>query len=199
MCGRYFVEPREGMMDLGDLIARIKRRDDAIQRQMKLGEVFPTDIAPVIVLDQDQTPQPQLFKWGFSRYDGKGVIINARSETAAIKPMFQKSIMRQRCLIPAAYYFEWEKKGKDKTKYKIRPKGQGMITMAGIYRHEKTELVPVFVILTRAASGDIRFIHDRMPVIIPKDMRTAWLQGGGDVDEMLAAAEIDMDYKKTAS
>ena len=108
-------------------------------------------------------------------------------------------MMQRRCLIPALHYFEWEKRGRESIKYRIRSEQPGMITMAGIYRHEKTELVPVFVILTRTASGDIRFIHDRMPVIIPKDMRTAWLQGGGDVDGMLAAAEIDMDYKKTAS
>ena len=52
MCGRYFVEPREGMMDLGDLIAHILQREEAIVKQMKIGEIFPTNIAPILTMDQ---------------------------------------------------------------------------------------------------------------------------------------------------
>lgn len=197
MCGRYYVEPKEGAMDLGELIARILQREETLVQKMKLGEVFPTDIAPVLVADRDGIAQPQPMKWGFSRYDKKGVIINARSETAMNSPMFSQSMLQRRCLIPALYYFEWEKTGKNRIKYKIRPKGRGMITMAGIYRFERDLGAPVFAILTREAAPSIRFIHSRMPVIIPKNMRAAWLRGG-DVNQMLRGAALDMHHE-TAS
>ncbi len=199
MCGRYFVEPREGMMELGELIARILQREDALVKQMKLGEIFPTDVAPVIAADRSGMPQPLPMKWGFLRYDNRSVVINARSETAMGKPIFQNSMMERRCLIPALHYFEWDKKGKDRIKYKIRPQGQEMITLAGIHRYDKHLGAPVFVILTRAASESIRYIHDRMPVIIPKDVRGEWLQGSGDIDVLLRKAELDMNVENAAS
>lgn len=54
-------------------------------------------------------------------------------------------------------------------KYMLQPSGQVHLLIAGLYRIE-TEAdgshFPHFVILTRPAGEDIRFIHDRMPVII---------------------------------
>ena len=54
-------------------------------------------------------------------------------------------------------------------KYMLQPSGQVHLLIAGLYRIE-TEAdgsrFPHFVILTRPAGDGIRFIHDRMPVII---------------------------------
>ncbi len=66
----------------------------------------------------------------------------------------------RRCLIPASGYYEWEKRGKEKIKYAIRPEGARLLYMAGIYRIEKG--APVFTILTREVALGIAFIHDRM-------------------------------------
>ena len=54
-------------------------------------------------------------------------------------------------------------------KYMLQPAGQVHLLIAGLYRIETEEdgsRFPHFVILTRPAGDDIRFIHDRMPVII---------------------------------
>ena len=114
-------------------------------------------------------------KWGFSRFDGKGIIINARMESASEKAMFKYPYQSQRCLIPAGYYFEWKKDGSKKQKYAIKQRKP--IYMAGLYQMEKTSDIPLFVILTRPALSEIEFIHDRMPVILPEDVREKWLSG----------------------
>jgi putative SOS response-associated peptidase YedK len=127
-------------------------------------------------------------KWGFSTSDGK-LIINARSETAEEKPMFKSAMANRRCLIPASGYFEWKKDGKHKTKYAFH-RSDGMLYLAGCYREEKDSPLPTFVILTRNAVGDIIDIHDRMPVIVPKDKIDDWF-GGKDI---LGYAVTDVEF-----
>ena len=116
-------------------------------------------------------------RWGFTRYDGKGSIINARSETVTEKPMFQKAMRERKCLIPASWYFEWKAIGAGKKqKHAISLPGQNAIYMAGIYREEKDIDLPVFVILTREASASVSSVHNRMPVILPKAIHPLWFQ-----------------------
>ena len=169
MCGRYYLDIEMGR-DIKEIIDEIKQiycnRPEL--KEMKSGEIFPADIVPIII-----SGRPVLMKWGFSRYDGKGQIINARLETAVEKPTFRKAFMEHRCLIPASYFFEWEKCGTGKKKYLLGLKEP--IYMAGLYRQEEDFSLPKFVILTRPAAPHISFIHDRMPVILAKEMHEAWL------------------------
>ena len=154
---------------------------------MRHGEIFPTSIVPVIA-----NSAPVLMKWGFSRFDGKGQIINARLETADEKPMFKKAYNTQRCLIPAGYYFEWHKDGSKKQKYAIGTVVP--IYMAGLYKFEPDIPIPVFVVLTRPSAPDMAFIHDRMPVIVPVHIRQRWLAAPVGVQKMLELSDETMKY-----
>lgn len=155
---------------------------------MKLGEIFPTNVVPVITVEA-----PVLMKWGFSRIDGKGQIINARLETADEKPMFKNAYGARRCLIPAGYYFEWQKDGAARRKYAIGT--GGLITMAGIYSRNAGDPLPSFVILTRPAAPEITFIHHRMPVIVPAHVRRKWLADGLDPRELLSVSEENVAHR----
>lgn len=72
-----------------------------------------------------------------------------------------------------------------------------MLYLAGIYHLEKHEnvIVPAFTVLTRKASPEISFIHDRMPVILPSEIITDWLDSNNDVVEVIKAAMLDMEYQ----
>ena len=130
-------------------------------------------------------------RWGFAL--NGALIINARSETAANKPLFCESMARRRCLVPASHYFEWEKRDGGRMKYAI---GAGrMIYMAGLYRQE--DGVAAFVILTRPPAEPIAFIHNRMPVILPPACHEAWLQGE-DAPAALAGATLNVTFSETA-
>jgi putative SOS response-associated peptidase YedK len=120
--------------------------------------------------------QYQAMKWGFAGFSGKP-IINARSETALQKPMFQQAMLERRCLIPASGYYEWQKSGAEKTKYRFYLSG-GPMYFAGCYRQDKNSPLANFVILTRQAVGGVEAIHERMPVIISKRQVEAWLCEG---------------------
>lgn len=188
MCGRYRVAPEEDIMELREIIDQIQRRADAGEfEKMKTGEIFPTDIVPVVA------DRPRLMKWGFSKYQGNGVVINARAETLDEKPMFYGPQIG-RCLIPATGYFEWEKRGKERVKYEIRVGDDPLLYMAGIYRIEKAGDPPVFAILTREPADLIRHIHNRMPVILSREGQAAWMDGERSVGKILSLSRDDVVF-----
>lgn len=170
MCGRYYIPDGIDIIDVIIEAIREKHKDSNVLGQMKLSEVFPTDVAPVVT-----AVSPQLMQWGFSGFGGKGIIINARLESADAKPMFERAFHSQRCLVPAGWYFEWKKDRAKKEKYAIR--GKEPLFMAGLYQVEEGSELPRFVILTRPAAPELAFIHDRMPVIITEAEKKDWLNG----------------------
>lgn len=190
MCGRYYIDPDDDM-EIQLIIDKIKDKfiDTPEIGALRTGEIFPTNIAPVITKD---SPEPM--KWGFSRFDGKGHVINARFETAHEKSMFKRSMEERRCILPASCYFEWEKRGSKKQKTQIG--ADSPLYMAGLYRVEKDFPLPVFVILTMAAWPQISSIHDRMPVLLSAEIREDWLHSRIDSRDILAMPEAELHYKE---
>ena len=82
--------------------------------------------------------------------------------------------------------------GKTKTgdKYAIQPKGSSVTWLCGLYRFEND--MPVFVILTRDAADDIRFIHDRMPLMMPEELVSDWIKPDSDPDVIVKQALTQM-------
>lgn len=184
MCGRYYIEADD--LEFRSIIEQAEQTGAAVNS----GEVFPTDIVPVLASDGGIT----VMRWGFPRFDGKGVIINARSETAASKAMFARPMLEGRCLVPASWYFEWEKRGPQKVKYALMPPGIRILWMAGLSRFDFKTGERSFVILTRPAWDGIFFIHDRMPVILLKERHDEWLNGR-DPESVMKWAVNEVEYR----
>ena len=194
MCGRYYIESDDIAEELQAIIEEVNRKQKEREEKeqtapapslaVKQGEVYPSDMAAVVTADH-----PHAMRWGFTRFDGKGLVINARSETIGEKPMFRAA---RPCLVPASHYFEWEHRGKEKVKYRIGLPGKP-IYMAGLYRMEQG--APVFTILTRDPAPQIAFIHDRMPLILPASARAAWLNGDM-TNDVLSTAELSVVFEQ---
>lgn len=200
MCTRYWVDespelrPIVEEMRRSPLNARFKERTG---RSFSPGEVRPSDISPAIATDRRGQRAVFPMRWGFS---GKSFLLNARAETAAVRPTFRECFERRRCALPASWYFEWEherdEKGRIKTgqRYKIRPEGEALTWLCGIYRIE--EGLPVFVVLTREPGEGISFIHDRMPLILPGECIDEWIRPEADPSALLERALTDMIFEK---
>ncbi len=175
MCGRYYIELSDPELER---IARhfegTSNGRDPVPRLKTQGEIFPSDIVPV----QTGVESYQAMQWGFKGY-GNQLVINARSETALEKPMFREAMRLRRCLIPASGYYEWQAVDKRKLRYQFFLP-QGPLFLAACYRQEQDSPLPVFVILTRDAAPGFSHIHQRMPVIIPRDRMGAWLLESAD-------------------
>ncbi len=183
MCGRYFICEDPEDLELAEFIQQAQRLSQSGVKTQ--GEIFPTDTAPVLAVNRSLDRRVFAMEWGFTLSGGKR-IINARSESAAEKPLFRDSMAARRCAVLASGYYEWERRGRDHAKYAIRAKGQKALYLAGLYRMEGDG--PVFSILTRPVAPEIAFIHDRMPVILPPDMVSAWIDPSVRPGEMLDRA-----------
>lgn len=206
MCTRYFIEPEAVFQEMfGDVrsSALTLRMANAFSRQLKTsGEVFPTDIAPVIAPDRhgESAVFPMVF--GYSLPRSKGPLLNARVETAGEKPTFREGWEKHRCIIPASYYFEWEHlvlpsdQKKTDQKYMIQPSGDTETWLCGLYRIE--DGFPHFVILTREPGEELKWLHDRMPVILPKECVREWIRPDGKPEYLLEKMLTDMRWEKSA-
>jgi putative SOS response-associated peptidase YedK len=162
MCGRFLTEEDDEL----DALVELARLGGVF----KYGEVYPTNIVPVLT----GAKIASAMKWGFPGFaPGKPPLINARSETAATTRTFRDAFARRRCLVPATAYYEWETlPNRKKEKYEFALPDRRLLFMAGI--HTETG---EFAILTRAADAEFRSIHERMPVIIPRQRFENWFNG----------------------
>lgn len=169
MCGRYSLFSQEENLEIMRIVRTLDNKYP--QNNMKHGEIFPTNTAPILCLEENGIT-PELSTWGFPRFGAKGVIINARSETADSRPMFRKSLHNRRCVVPSTGFYEWSQNGK-KTKYRFNLPHDSTLYMAGIFNEFQGE--NRFVILTTGANNSIADVHNRMPVILPKTMTADWI------------------------
>lgn len=113
-------------------------------------------------------------------------MINARAETVDSKPAFRGLIKSRRCLIPADGFYEWlklepEKKRGLKQPWRLTVDGGEVFTMAGLWTRWQPDKGPAlesYTIITTTANNVVARIHDRMPVIVDRDDRAAWLDPG---------------------
>ena len=201
MCTRYWADDTP---EYREILEQMNRSLFVMEWQKTteiktFGEIRPTDVVPVVAPNRAGRRTVFPMKWGFS---GRSLLLNARVETAGEKPTFRDSWERRRCAVPAAWYFEWEHllgaDGRKKTgdKYRIRPAGAGtgLTWLCGLYRIEAG--LPVFVILTREPGEGIRFIHDRMPLILPERCVNDWIRPETRPEELLGEALTDMAFEK---
>ena len=187
MCGRYNFSKNSSSPMVQKVLENLQER----QIVVKTGEVNPGDVAAVIASNRKLAPQAFGMKWGYKLPDGK-LIFNARSETAAQKAMFADGMRQRRCLIPADCYYEWQKTSQGKQKYQLAPSNANGFFLAGIYRIEQGSAV--FSVLTKEPVESIAFIHHRMPVILPREAMSDWLNPHYDGTEILNTAISDMRY-----
>lgn len=87
VCGRYYIAEDDLSDELSRMIDELNRKKTP-EGLKTSGEIFPSDIVPVLANSRKQDVQPFAMRWGYAFPNGRP-IINARSETAAQKPMVQ--------------------------------------------------------------------------------------------------------------
>ncbi|APH04811.1 SOS response-associated peptidase [Bacillus weihaiensis] len=104
-------------------------------------------------------------------------MINARAETIDEKSSFKKPFLSQRCLILSDGFFEWKKDGTKKEPIRFVMKNRKPFAMAGLWEKWNDGGKPLFscTIITTTANEITEDVHDRMPVILPKQCQDLWL------------------------
>ncbi len=165
MCGRYYVDE-----ETAGEIQRLVRTLDRKLRLGNTGDVVPSQYADVLRGKDGGSLTDEKMFWGFPRFDGKGLLINARAESALERKIFRESVRHRRCVIPAKGFYEWNR---DKEKFSYERADAPVLFMAGCYdRYQDQDR---FVILTTAANPSVAPVHERMPLILEPGELEQWV------------------------
>ncbi len=180
MCCRYYFSDQSKDERVRRILSLMERDYPG---QYKTGEIFPGDTVTAVLGENGKLRHaPAVF--GFPGFRGKQLILNARVETAAAKPLFAESMQSRRAILPADGFWEWSR-GEDKTKYLFTLSERRTMYLCGLYK--QIEGVYRFVILTRPANGSMIEIHDRMPVIVSAEDVRPYLTDAAAAAELINA------------
>lgn len=164
MCGRYYVD--QSM--IGEIESLVRKVDEKLKKERN-GDICPSKAA-VVITGRKPYLQAEEMAWGFPQYQKKGLLINARAETALERKLFRDSILHRRCIIPAKHFYEWDVQKEKVTFYR---KDQGILFMAGFYDWFQEE--ERFIILTTEANESVSPVHSRMPLLLEKNELEDWI------------------------
>ncbi len=182
MCGRFarIFEKRQ-------LMGLLEEAFGAVQ-DAAAGDDFSYNIRPgqtvLTVVEREAPCCLTSTTWGLVPFWSKGSdnrIINARQESLAAKPAFRSLVNRRRCLIPADGFYEWGlcREQACKVPYYFSRRDGVPLFFAGLWDNwidsRSEEMQASCTIITTAANGLMRPIHDRMPVIVEGAGLRAWL------------------------
>jgi putative SOS response-associated peptidase YedK len=144
--------------------------------------VAPSAVMPVLRQSGEGRRSFVAARWGLIPSWAKDVAgmakpINAKAETAAVKPMFRHAFRQGRVLVPADAFYEWQAVQGGKQPYLFRMRDGAPFGMAGLLEHWRGPdgEQATFVILTTAANDLVARMHDRMPAIVRPDDYGRWL------------------------
>ena len=165
MCGRF------ASITDSKKIKKIFNITEIINYSDKSFNISPGQKINVILSNKGVNIIDSLY-WGYSFFNNKKnllqSVINSRIETINSKLLFKDSYLKRKCLILANGYYEWKRHLGTKIPYFISLPVNELIFFAGIWRKENREGKNIMVcnIITKSASSNLSFIHERMPFIL---------------------------------
>ena len=179
MCGRFYVDD-----ETAGVLERIVHEVDLRLGRIRTGDIYPSQQAGVLAA---KTAEQELedIRWGFLRQQKKGLLINARAETALQRSMFGESMRHRRCVIPARHFYEWDAQ---KNKVTFFREDGAVLYLAGCYNRFADGLR--FIILTTKANASVCPEHDSMPVILEQRELADWIYEDGYTQEVLCKVPL---------
>lgn len=187
MCGRYTVNTEEEIIEIREILRDISVR---ISQGELRNEACPGTDAPIITVSGEMIKA----RWGLDKWDGKGIVFNARSESLVTSRFFSPLLQNGRCIVPAHSYFEWDKSSGKPVKYEFTLSSGKPIFMAGL-SGAHTDGTPRYTVITRQANENIFFIHNRMPLIFDADNALRWISSGYS-PSLLSLDSLPVEYRK---
>ncbi|MEV6376128.1 SOS response-associated peptidase [Micromonospora musae] len=187
MCGRYATTRGSG-----ELSAVFESADDTGGELGPDHNVAPTDRVPLVRLSPEQQRILSVGRWGFLPHwarsaAGAARMINARAETVATSRAYAGAFARRRCLVPADGWYEWVRTPGGRQAYYMTPRDASVLAFAGIWSvwgsADGERLT--FSVLTTAALGELAEVHDRMPLLLPRERWASWLAPADDPAALL--------------
>lgn len=125
--------------------------------------------------------------------------INSRIETVDTAPRFRDAWENNRALIPANGFYEWYQDGLSKQPYYIFPTDYKPLYFGALH-YSISEEDSTVVLITTNANTLIQPIHDRMPLLIPREQHGVWLSGElSKAEAIQSSAQIALEAHTVSS
>ncbi|MGH7962508.1 MAG: SOS response-associated peptidase [Candidatus Binatia bacterium] len=178
MCGRFTLTT-----DLDRLAERFAFHAADLSYTPRYNIAPSQPVLAVLRETDDGAPRVELLRWGLIPSWAKDPaigdrMINARAETVAEKPSFRRALQKRRCLVLADGFYEWKKEGKKKVPLFITLKSREPFGFAGLWetwRSSTDETLRSCTIITTTPNTLMESLHNRMPVILPREAEALWL------------------------
>lgn len=159
-------------------------------------DICPSQYAIILRAEKDHLDAEKM-RWGFPGFQGNGLLINARAESALQKKTYRDSVLNRRCVIPAKGFYEWNN---SKEKFAFESAENPILFLAGCFNWFESErnlseiqtsgtaasrVEKRFVILTTEARGRAAQIHERMPLLLRADEIRTWIFDDGKTEQFL--------------
>jgi len=173
MCGRYTLTHPDQMTLRFDLPEGAPALEPSYN-------VAPSQTVPVVSLLDGQRVLRTL-KWGFTpawaKDSSRPAPINARAETLSEKPTFRQALARHRGLLVADGFYEWQARpGTTKQPYYFRLASGDLFAFAGLATDDTEDAT--CALITTTPNELVAPVHNRMPVILRREMEDIWLDPG---------------------
>jgi putative SOS response-associated peptidase YedK len=178
MCGRFVQKT-----PLGEIQVLFETANPVPNAPPRYNAAPTQDLAVVRFNPQTRQRALDLLRWGlvplWAENPSFGArCINARAEGIETKPAFREAFERRRCLVPADGFYEWRREGGKNQPYAVVP-CDGLFAFAGLWERWRNPadgtILRSFAIVTGPANALCRPIHERMPVILPRQDWALWL------------------------
>jgi len=173
MCSRFALKSPPST--LAKLLHLEKALDWKPRYNLAPSQMIPAVVNPL----ENEKREMKLLRWGFvaSWHQGGRLLINARSEDLADRPILKESFEKWRCLVPVDGFYEWRHEARESKPFYIRMKDGQPFALAGLWApqtfHDQT--AESCVLLTTSPNEVVRVVHERMPVIIAPEDFKLWL------------------------
>ena len=175
MCGRKTLTK-----DIASIIKEMDIEEWEAHDYKPNYNVAPTQFSPVII-NKDSNRVAKMMKWGLiptwsKNQNISSKMINARLETLLEKPSFNSLVNRNRCVVLADGYYEWDKHNSQP--YYITHHNKKILPLAGLWTEwEAPNLTTVlsYTVVTTTPTKNIAHIHNRMPVVLEKQNIEKWI------------------------
>ena len=200
MCGRFAQE--RPASELAEIFAAEPLADELGPRY----NIAPAHDA-LVVVQRDDRRAITAYRWGLVPHWAGDLktgsrMFNARAETITTSPAFRAAFQRRRCLVPVDAFYEWRRIGKERQPYAIGREDGLPLVLAGLWAGwrdptsdpESPLVHRTFTIVTTTPNAVMADLHDRMPVVLPRDAWDRWLDPApGDLGELLALLQPTED------
>ena len=190
MCGRYAASRRPE-----DLVLEFEAVPAEGQSPLPADyNVAPTKDVYVVRHKRERDPEGRptgeghrelrAVRWGLVPSWAKDVsvgnrMLNARVESLTEKPAFRSAARSRRCLVPADGWYEWAKRldGAGKQPYYITPQDGSVLALAGLWEvwGRGEDRLYTCTVVTAPAVGALAEVHERMPLVLPRERWADWL------------------------